>query len=158
MTSIFYIIINITGTSPDILLFHLTKWGPSLLCYFCTLLLWTALKMRNHQGNLHISQKTKCTINFLLDILFVFIIFRKPKLFFASTLYTSTTISTSAVCFVPSFFTSSAILGCRKKKQLSFLEKDDVKTVDYSINPTSLNEAKDVDTPLVRIQLVSWPS
>merc|ERR1712209_397125 len=58
---------------------------------------------------------------------------RKPKLFFASTLYTSTTISTSAVCFVPSFFTSSAILGCRKKKQLSFLEKDDVKTVDYSI-------------------------
>merc|ERR1712012_154743 len=78
---------------------------------------------------------------------------RKPKLFFASTLYTSTTISTSAVCFVPSFFTSSAILGCRKKKQLSFLEKDDVKTVDYSINPTSLNEAKDVDTPLVRTQL-----
>merc|ERR1712227_889453 len=72
---------------------------------------------------------------------------RKPKLFFASTLYTSTTISTSAVCFVPSFFTSSAILGWRKK-QLSFLEKDDVKTVDYSINPTSLNEAKDVDTPL----------
>merc|ERR1719471_404586 len=46
------------------------------------------------------------------------------------------------------FFASSAILGCRKKKQLSFLEKDDVKTVDYSINPTSLNEAKDVDTPL----------
>ena len=98
------------------------------------MLLWVADKINS-------VQHTKRSSNVFGGFIFLnVLLFRNPKILFATTTVTTTTVSTSAVCYVPTSAVSTGLLGCKKKKKksLNIVDKAPKSSPEILPSPSSV--------------------
>ena len=83
---------------------------------------------------------------------------RDGKLLFATTMTSSTTVSTSAICYVASHVSSTAMYGCKKKKSLNIYDKTmNTKPIQKEASNSALDlaptKSKSIDTEVNLVNL-----
>ena len=76
---------------------------------------------------------------------------RDGKLLFATTMTSSPTVSPSAICYVASHVSSTAMYGCKKKKSLNIYDKSmNTKPIQKEASNSALDlaptKSKSIDT------------